>query len=323
MRRLTAAIYARVSSDRQVESGTIQSQVAELEEKVRRDGNELDAEMRFIDEGYSGSTLVRPALERLRDQVAAGVVDKLYVLCPDRVAGKFMHQALLLEEFGRAGTEVVFVNRPVARTPEDELLLQVQGIVAEYERAKILERSRRGKRHAARNGAVSVLSAAPYGYRYVKAQQGGSPARFEVLASQARIVEQIFSWVAEQRLSTGEVCRRLNQMDEPSPKGKAYWERSSAHAILKNPTYKGSAAFGKRRIGPRRARLRPGRGGAEQPRQDSSRYRMPPEEWINIPVPSIISEATFEAVAEQLEENRLRSREQKEGASYLDNVRLA
>ena len=128
--------------------------------------------MQFLDEGYSGATLVRPALERLRDVVASGSVDRRYVHSPDRLARTYAYQVLLVDEFRRAGVEVWFLNRALGQSPEDDLLLQVQGMIAEYERAKIIERHRRGKRHAARVGAVNVLSGAPYGYHYVPKYEG-------------------------------------------------------------------------------------------------------------------------------------------------------
>src|SRR5437667_5384636 len=168
-----AAIYARVSSERQAQAHTIESQVAELREKVTADGLELIEELEYIDEGYSGSTLVRPGLERLRDMVAGGMVDRLYVHSPDRLARRYAYQVLLVDEIRRSGVEVIFLNRELSQTPEDDLLLQVQGMIAEYERAKIIERNRRGKRHAARLGSVNALSCAPYGYRYVTKQEGG------------------------------------------------------------------------------------------------------------------------------------------------------
>src|SRR3989304_1495284 len=177
MLEVQTAIYARVSSEQQAEAHPIASQVAALRERVAADGLGLHRDHEFIDEGYSGATLVRPALERLRDAAAAGDIDHLYVHSPDRLARKYAYQVLLLEELRRAGIEVVFLNRELGRTPEDDLLLQVQGMVTEYERAKILERSRRGKRHAAKEGGVSVLSGAPYGYRYVTQQAGGGQAR--------------------------------------------------------------------------------------------------------------------------------------------------
>src|SRR5262245_43820843 len=259
---LRAAIYARVSSDQQIEAGTIVSQVAALEERLGSDGLALDPELRFLDEGYSGSTLVRPALERLRDAAASGAVDRLYVHSPDRLARKYAYQVLLVDEFQRGGVELIFLNRELGRSPEDDLLLQVQGMVAEYERAKILERSRRGKRHAAQRGSVNVLSGAPYGYRYINKWEGGGTARYEVVLEEARVVRQIFkifTWVGQERCSLAEVCRRSQKQGVPSPKGKSFWDRTTVWGMLKNPAYLGTARYGKTRIGPRRSRPRPQR----------------------------------------------------------------
>jgi site-specific DNA recombinase len=161
MKSLSVALYARVSSDQQTDAPTIASHLAALRARVTTDGYVLPEEMQFIDEGYSGATLVRPGLDRLRDVSAAGGLERLYVHSPDRLARKYAYQVLLMDEFHRAGVEVVFLNRHLEQSPEDELLLQVQGLVAEYERAKILERRRRGKRHAAHAGVVSVLGGAP------------------------------------------------------------------------------------------------------------------------------------------------------------------
>src|SRR3954465_5512097 len=173
---IRAAIYARVSSEQQATDSTISSQIAALETRLAQDGLPLMPEERFCDEGYSGATLVRPALERLRDAVAAGHLDRIYVHSPDRLARRYAYQVLLIDEFRRAGVEVVFLNRAIGTSPEDDLLLQVQGMVAEYERAKIRERSRRGKRHAAAHGIINVLSGAPYGYLYVDRHAGGGAA---------------------------------------------------------------------------------------------------------------------------------------------------
>jgi site-specific DNA recombinase len=233
------AIYARVSSEQQADAHTIASQVAALRDRVAADGQTLAPEEEFIDEGYSGATLVRPSLERLRDLAAAGGLDRLYVHSPDRLARRYAYQVLLVDELRQAGVEVAFLNRALGQTPEDDLLLQVQGMIAEYERAKILERSRRGKRHAAAMGSVNVLCGAPYGYRYVPKYEGGGQARFEIVLDEARIVRQIFTWVGGQRLSIGEVCRRLKSAGERTRTGKPVWDRSTVWALLKNPAYRG------------------------------------------------------------------------------------
>ena len=191
-RSLRTAIYARVSSDRQTKDCTILSQLDALRERLAADGQALEEELCFVDDGYSGSTLVRPALERLRDLAYVGGLDRLYVHSPDRLSRRYAHQVLLTEELKRHGVEIIFLNHPPASGPEGELLLQMQGIIAEYERAQILERSRRGKRHAARRGCVHALGAAPYGYRYLPKHQGGGQAQYQVLAEEARIVKRVF-----------------------------------------------------------------------------------------------------------------------------------
>jgi len=235
MSTLHAALYARVSSDQQAEANTIASQVTALQERAQADGGVVSEALMFLDDGYSGATLVRPALERLRDAMSAGLVDRLYVHSPDRLARKYAYQVFLLEECSRCGVEVVFINRALGDSPEDALLLQVQGMMAEYERAKIMERNRRGKLHAARSGSVKVLSGAPYGYRYLNKHHGGGQARYEIVADEARVVRQVFLWVGRDRLSIGEVCRRLMQSGERTRTGRTVWDRSVVWEMLKNP----------------------------------------------------------------------------------------
>ncbi len=314
---IQAAIYARVSTEVQTETQTIASQVAALKERVVADGLKLCEELEFIDSGYSGATLVRPALERLRDLSAAGGVDRIYVHSPDRLARKYAYQVLLIDEFSRCGVEVVFLNRELGQTPEDDLLLQVQGMVAEYERAKIMERSRRGKRHAAISGSVSVLSCAPYGYRYVSKDEAGGQAYFEVIVEQAQVVKQVFDWVGKERATIGEVCRRLTAAGHLTQTGKSVWDRATVWGMLKNPAYKGAAAFGKTKVRSRRHQLRPIRGASAQPRRDYSTEDVDASQWICVPVPAIIDENLFDAVQLQLQENQRRSRIGQRGARYL------
>ncbi len=316
MAEMLTALYARVSSDQQAEAHTIGSQVAALRARVAEDGLVVPAEREFLDDGFSGATLVRPGLERLRDLAAEGVIDRVYVHSPDRLARKYAYQALLLDEFQAAGVQVVFLNRAFGQSPEDELLLQVQGIMAEYERAKILERSRRGKRHGAHLGNVAVLSGAPFGYRYIRKDEGGGAARYEIVLDEARVVRQVFQWVGLERASIGEVCRRLNAAGERTRTGHV-WERSVVWAMLKNPAYQGQAAFGKTQAGPLGPRLRAQRGRALQPRRAVATRDVPAENWLTIPVPALVDAAVFAAVTEQLETNRRHARQSQRGARYL------
>jgi site-specific DNA recombinase len=317
MSAIQAAIYARVSSERQAEAQTVASQLATLRERVAADGLPLPEALQFIDNGYRGATLVRPALERLRDLAAAGAVDRLYVHSPDRLARKYAYQVLLVDEFQHAGVEVIFLNRELGRSPEDDLLLQVQGMMAEYERAKIIERHRRGKRHAARAGAVNVLSGAPYGYRYVPKAEGRGQAHYELIPDAARVVRQVFEWIGRDRLTIGEVCRRLTRAGEVTRTGKTVWDRSAVWGMLKNPAYRGTAAFGKTPQGPLRPRLRAQRGHSLQPRRAVATRDVPQEDWITSPVPAIVEPAVFATVQEQLRANQRHARQSRRGALYL------
>ncbi len=317
MKEVQVALYARVSSEQQAEAKTIESQLAEIRTRIVADGFELTTVLEFVDDGYSGSTLVRPALERLRDVAAAGGMDRLYVHCPDRFARHYAYQVLLLEELTQCGVEVIFLNRPLGQTPEDQLLLQVQGVIAEYERAKFLERSRRGKRHAAQEGRVGILCHAPYGYRYVNKQEGGGEARFEIVFDEARVVQQVFTWVGQERCTINEVCRRLHQSGIRTQTGKVHWDHKTIWDMLKNPAYKGEAAFGKTRWLPVGPRLRAPRGRPEQSRRGYAGNDAPKDEWITIPVPALVAPALFDAVQEQLEENRRRARIPEKGSRYL------
>lgn len=311
------AIYARVSTEQQAARETIGSQVAALRERVAADDLSLEEEFVFLDNGYSGSTLVRPALERLRDAAYAGGFSCLYVHSPDRLARKHAHQVVLVEELQHWGVELVFLNQKMGDTPEEQLLLQVQGMIAEYERAKIGERTRRGRRHAAQCGAVSVLGKAPFGYRYVSKQAAGGAAYYEIVPEAAAVVRQVFQWIARDRLSIGEVCRRLSAQGIKTAKGQAHWQTRTVWGMLKNPAYKGAAMFGKTRVAERRPRVRPSRNQSAVPRRARASYPTLPDEQVTITVPAIVTSDVFEAVQEQLAENRHRHREQCDGRHYF------
>jgi site-specific DNA recombinase len=224
---------------------------------------------------------------------------------------------VLVDEFRRAGVEGIFLNRALGQSPEDALLLQVQGMIAEYERAKIIERHRRGKRHAARVGAVNVLSGAPYGYRYVTKYEGGGHARYEPIPDAVRVVRQVFDWVGRDRLTIGEVCRRLTQAGEVTRTGKTVWDRSVVWGIVKHPASTGAAAFGKTRQEPLRPRLRAQRSRPWQPRRAVSTSDVPREDWITIPVPALVEPEVVAAGQEQLREHQRHARQSRRGALYL------
>ncbi|RPI39504.1 MAG: recombinase family protein, partial [Hyphomicrobiaceae bacterium] len=293
-----AAIYARVSSDKQKEENTIASQTAALVAFAREHGYDVPGEWIFEDEGFSGASLVRPGLERLRDLAAEGQIEAVLVYAPDRLSRKYAYQVLLTEEFARGGVETVFIKAPQSATPEDNLLLQFQGMIAEYERAQILERSRRGKRHRARQGQISVLSGAPYGYRYVR-KSDETAAFYQIIEAEADVVRLVYERYTAEHLSIGAITRLLNKQGVPTRKRISRWERSTVWGMLRNPAYKGTACFGKTEISQRQRVTRPLRMRNGVAKRNSANHERPHKEWIEIPVPAIINEETF-AIAQEL-----------------------
>ena len=299
----TAAIYARVSSDKQREQNTIASQTAALIAFAREQQFEVAPEWVFEDDGYSGASLIRPGLERVRDLAAEGLIQAILVYAPDRLSRRYAHQILLIEEFARAGVDTLFARAPRGSTPEDELLVQFQGMIAEYERAQILERSRRGKRHRARQGEVSVLSGAPFGYHFIR-KTDHSAAYYEIDEEQARVVRRVFELYSIGGLSIGAIARLLNEKAIPTCKRRGRWERSTVWGMLRNPAYKGQACFGKTMIAPRQRITRPIRMRGGVATRNSASHERPREDWITIAVPPIVSEETFALAQERLAANK-------------------
>src|SRR5215831_13997806 len=298
-----AAIYARVSSEQQKEENTIASQTAALIDFAREQGYSVPDDWVIEDEGFSGASLLRPGLERLRDLAAEGHIQAVLIHSPDRLSRKYAYQVLLTEEFARHGAETVFLKAPRSGTPEDQLMLQFQGMIAEYERAQILERSRRGKRHRAKAGEVSVLGGAPYGYRYIR-KTSEAPARYEIDTAEAEVVRLVYDKYTVGGLSIGAIARLLRGMGVPTRR-RVRWERSVVWAILRNPAYKGAACFNKTRIGPRQKVTKPFRLSGRAVHGDkSSNHERPRDQWIEIPVPAIVSEETFALAAERLADNK-------------------
>ncbi len=298
-----AAIYARVSSDRQRREQTIRSQTAALRELAAARDLVVVEDLVFEDEGVSGTVLRRPGLERLRDLTVEGRFEVLLCHAPDRLARRYAYQVLLLEEFQRAGIEVIFAKEPErSGTPEDELLRQFQGMIAEYERAQIAERCRRGKLHRARGGAVSVMARAPYGYRYVKRSEHAD-AFFEVDEAEAPVVREIFRRYLEEDESIAKIGRWLTAQGVPTRTRATGWNNATIWGMLRNPAYAGQAAYGKTRTtgeivrATRQARLRGQRS------THISREEVAPEDWKRITVPALISEELFALAQERLHRN--------------------
>ncbi len=287
----SAAIYARVSSARQKEQETIVSQTEALRAHAAQLGLDVPQEWVFEDDGHSGASLARPARDALRDLVAQVPVDVVLCYSPDRLARKYAYQALLMEELARAGTSVVFVKAPSGDTPEDALLVQFQGMIAEYERAQIMERTRRGKNQRARSGSVNVLSGAPFGYRYVR-KSDHAAARYEVVPHEAAIVAGLFRRYADEGIAIAELARWLGSTGVATRTGKARWDRSTIWGMLRNPAYAGRACFGKTgRVSEQAGRNRVARLAGRAAGRAYSTVDRPRGDWLEIDVPALVDEA--------------------------------
>src|SRR6266446_6464366 len=298
-----AAIYARVSSDRQKESHTIGSQTSALVEYAQTHGYAVPSEWVLQDEGYSGASLVRPGLEALRDLAAQGQIVAVLIYSPGRLSRKYAYQVLLGEELSRCGVDVIYLKSPSGDSPEDQLVVQFQGMIAEYERAQIAERHRRGKRHRAQQGMVNVLSGAPYGYRYVR-KTDTSAAYYEVIESEADVVRMVFATYTQQGLSINAIARLLNERGISTRTGKTRWERSTVWGLLRNPAYEGKACFGKTEQSERQRITRPPRQRNSSSHRSNCHRDRPRADWIEVPVPALVSEETFALAQEQLTKNK-------------------
>ena len=300
---MRVAIYARVSTEAQEARGTIGSQVAALRERVAVEGHEVVSE--FLDDGHSGARLDRPGLDSLRDAAEAGLIDALWCLSPDRLARVYAYQVIVLEEFARLGVAVFFADAPnIDDDPQGRLLTQVQGVIAEYERAKIAERYRRGKLWRSRSGEV-ISWKAPYGYRRAS-RTADRAAHLEVFEPEAEVVRRIFDDYVAGGHSTRQIARRLNTDRVPSSAGKSVWGTSSIGRLLRNEAYVGRVYFNKTESVPD---PRPGRARRQVPR--------PRQDWVQIAVPAIIADEVFEAASRVSRDNSQWSPRRAEPGAWL------
>ncbi|HYX17481.1 MAG TPA: recombinase family protein, partial [Nostoc sp.] len=317
MQGMRIGLYARVSSEKQAQERTIESQILALKEFAISKGDVVDPDLFFVDDGVSGTTLERPGLDKLRDKAFHGKVNKVYVLSPDRLSRKSAHQILLIDELKRLSVSVVFYNREIGDTPEDQMLLQIQGVISEYEREKILERSRRGKLFAAKKGKVNVLGGAPFGYYYQKVSEG-CEAAYVIHIEEAKIVREAFKLYCIKQFSIGEIAREFTRKEYKTRTGLTFWERSVIWGMLRNPAYAGNAAFRKTTRVRRDKKTKLAIESKHPLRSEKSSPRdRPKSDWITIPVPAIIDERTFKIAEVKLKQNQKLSPRNNKRYNYL------
>src|SRR5712691_9082627 len=312
---MEVALYVRVSTNRQQQQQTIEQQLARLREHIMMQPDwHLADDHVYRDDGYSGAKLNRPGLDRLRDRAALGAFERVLLTAPDRLARNYVHQMVLLEELTQHGCQVEFLDRPMSDDPHDQLLLQIRGAVAEYERTLIADRMRRGRQAKIRSGLLLPWTVPPYGY-LLDPECPRDPSRLRLDPVKAAVVTHIFAWYTEPQMSSTlyGVAKRLSDAQLPTPMGKPRWNASSVRGILCNPVYTGIAHSGKSHPVPARLRqsaLRPvGPGVSHRP--------TPPEDWVPIPVPAMISPDMFDAAQARLERNSRTARRNNTTYTYL------
>lgn len=312
---MEVALYVRVSTSRQQQTQTIEQQLVRLRAHVAaQPAWHLAEEHIYRDDGYSGGKLNRPGLDRLRDRAAFAAFELVLLTAPDRLARNYVHQMLLIDELTQRGCQVVFLERPMSEDPHDQLLLQIRGAVAEYERTLIADRMRRGRQAKLRSGHLLPWSVAPYGY-LLDPERPRDPSRLRLDPVKAAVVTQIFAWYTDHQTpaSLYLVAKRLSDDQIPTPTSRRRWNVASVRGILRNTSYTGLAYSGRTRPAPARHRksaLRPvGPGASHQP--------APPTEWIIIPVPAIISQELFDAAQARLDQNTQMARRNNTAHAYL------
>jgi site-specific DNA recombinase len=304
-----AALYARVSTLQQEQEATIASQVAALEAFAQQNDYRLLPDLYFQDQAVSGAQLDRPALNRLRDLATEGRFEAVLCYSPDRLARHYAHQWVLLDELGRVGVEVLFVNQPATpEGPQGQLFLGIQGLFAEYERALITERLRRGKLYRMRQGQL-VSPNPPYGYQYIPVEEANG-GRWVPQAVEAEVVRSIYRWYTEDSLTLTQIVDRLRASGVQMPPHGKLWHYSTVQTILKQSAYTGRAYYN-RTCTCHEAVGRPKKSGRGLLRRPSHVLR-PREEWVEISVPALVSEDTWQRAQERLKMNqRFASRNNK------------
>src|SRR6267378_1495831 len=235
---MRAAVYGRVSTTRQAQAQTIEQQLDRLRAAVAGHGWELHEQHVYRDDGYSGASLGRPGLDRLRDHAALAELDLVLVTAPDRLARNYVHQVLLIDELAGHGCQVEFLDRPMSQDPHDQLLLQIRGAVAEYERTLIAERTRRGRQHKFRTGQMLPWTRPPYGYR-LDPKRPRDPSGVRLEPAEAAVAAEMFAWYVRDGRTLMGLVKHLHELGVPSPSGKPYWGLASVRGVLTNPSYTG------------------------------------------------------------------------------------
>ncbi len=299
---LRLAIYARVSTDEQREGQTIDSQVSEVERFARDKGWPITGV--YKDEGWSGGIMERPELDRLRDDAQKGVFEAVLINDVDRLARDVAHLGVIKRDLERQGIKVIFRKLPTDTSPTSNLMVNILGSFAEFERELISDRTRRGRRHKVEVRKQYLGSNTAYGYRYIpKDRAGGKEGLLEIIPEEASVVRQMFAWVDQGGFSARRVTHRLDDLKISPKKAGAGWAKSSVLRILKNEMYTGVWYYNKfQSCEPRN----PGTGTRYRRRAKCSVRLRPRSEWLPLELPEalrMVPRDRWERVQQRLAQN--------------------
>lgn len=296
---ILVALYARVSTERQKKEATIASQIKELRERVAAEGW-AEAGL-YIDDGYSGSTLVRPGLDRLRDDARKGLFTRVLILTPDRLSrGDPFDAMIVTRELAKLGIPITFCNREHDETPTGELMDDLEKAVAKYERRLIAERTRRGKLHKIAEGHV-WRPRPPFGYRYVLPEAGAKHGHLEVVEEERPVVRAVFDHILAGKPLRW-VAAELMAREVPTRRG-GVWNNSRVWNMVANPIYSGNATYNRWA----QHQVDADRKRSAYSKQPSHRQR-PREEWILVSVPAIVTPEEQAAAQAILARNKVTSK---------------
>ena len=300
---LKAGLYARVSTGRQEKEETIESQTEEIKIRITSDNNILSPEHIFADNGWSGSILARPALDKLRDAIKAKEIDIVYVYDLGRLSRDFTNQLVLIKEIEEErGVKLISLHDINPENEEQGFVRNILGSFHAYERIKIAERFRRGKLYKVKNG-VLINAQAPYGYDYIP-KSVGREAGIIINKEEAKVVRMIYGWVGIERMSLTQVRKKLYEMGiKPKKARQDIWTNGPICRLLRNETYVTGLVYYNK--GEAVEAIKPNNNTKYKRVKKTSRKLRPRTEWIPFTVPKIIEdEGLFDKVQQVLEYNK-------------------
>ena len=313
------AIYGRVSTVKQEEEGTIETQLLSVREYAEKNGYKIIEE--YIDDGWSGDVLVRPELDRLRVEAKNAKWEAVLMYDPDRLARRYSYQEYVKDELVETGKEVLFVTMTAPKNSEDKILNGVRGLFAEYERVKITERMRLGKLRKVKQNKLIGGGEPLYGYTYIPNSGTGAnktDGYYVINEGEAEIVRMVFNWVGNEGYTVQKVIKKLLDLDiKPRKSKRGVWANSTLNHMLKNEGYIGNSRWNSSvSVVP----TRPLKFEKYKKNKKTSKKDLPKSDWLYVNIPPIISKELFDKTREQVKSNWEKCRRNRVNEYLLSGI---